>query len=450
MKVIKPLDVNSKCSLSRSSSATYYDLYGNLVLAGVDQLRYDFDPVTKEFRGALIEPTRTNLFLNTASSLDPPVTIALVTQTVSLSRDSDYTISFRGSGEVVIGGLGLSTGDPVVSNVGSGIKEFTFKTPSGSGNVSITFTVTGSLTHAQVELGSFRTSWIPTTGSPQIRSADNISGSGILYSDFQDSTPVWDAGITYTKGFRAQSSFGIYESQVANNLNNPPETSPIDKWIYIQPTNDFAMFDRSKGVSSVHPSTIAILTVVLPEGANSAAIMSTTADAFHVAITSQSMKPITSSALPVWGSTSILRGNCVYTQAVQGSVVSFFITNSTNSIEVGELLVGNTFTMGKTQYGFKVSVVDYSKKETDSFGNTNFIKGKFSIRASASVMVDNTAYNGTIETARELIGSPAVWIASEDPSFQAGAIVYGFYKGFDVEIPYPTMSLCSLEIEGLT
>jgi len=32
----------------------------------------------------------------------------------------------------------------------------------------------------------------------------------------------------------------------------------------------------------------------------------------------------------------------------------------------------------------------------------------------------------------------------------ASMIVYGFYKSFEITIPYPTASSCSLEIEGLT
>jgi hypothetical protein len=38
-------------------------------------------------------------------------------------------------------------------------------------------------------------------------------------------------------------------------------------------------------------------------------------------------------------------------------------------------------------------------------------------------------------------------VAAEDFS---SLIVYGFYKSFDIVIPGPTVSNCSLEIEGLT
>jgi hypothetical protein len=40
----------------------------------------------------------------------------------------------------------------------------------------------------------------------------------------------------------------------------------------------------------------------------------------------------------------------------------------------------------------------------------------------------------------------AVWVGSEE---YASMIVYGFYKDFSIEISYPTVSICSLEIEGL-
>ena len=46
-----------------------------------------------------------------------------------------------------------------------------------------------------------------------------------------------------------------------------------------------------------------------------------------------------------------------------------------------------------------------------------------------------------------LRATPVLWIGSE--SFES-LTVYGFYKEFSIDIAYPTVSYCSLTIEGLT
>jgi len=46
-----------------------------------------------------------------------------------------------------------------------------------------------------------------------------------------------------------------------------------------------------------------------------------------------------------------------------------------------------------------------------------------------------------------LPGTPVLWIGSE--SFES-LTVYGFYKEFSIDLAYPTVSYCSLTIEGLT
>lgn len=53
--------VDPRITFTRNSIATYFDKFGVMQIAGINQPRIDFDPVTGECKGLLIEEQRTNL-----------------------------------------------------------------------------------------------------------------------------------------------------------------------------------------------------------------------------------------------------------------------------------------------------------------------------------------------------------------------------------------------------
>jgi hypothetical protein len=55
-------DLEEQITFTRASSGTYYDQFGILKTASANIPRYDFDPSTGEFKGLLVEGSRTNLF----------------------------------------------------------------------------------------------------------------------------------------------------------------------------------------------------------------------------------------------------------------------------------------------------------------------------------------------------------------------------------------------------
>lgn len=56
-------NISSLLTFTRSTTATYFDSAGLLQTAAVDALRYEYDPVTLEIKGALLEGARTNVAL---------------------------------------------------------------------------------------------------------------------------------------------------------------------------------------------------------------------------------------------------------------------------------------------------------------------------------------------------------------------------------------------------
>jgi primosomal replication protein N len=155
-------------TFTRASTATFIGSDGLIQTAAINSPRFDHDPVSLICRGLLIEDSRTNLLLNSA---------VLATQTRTVTAVA-HTLSFYGTGTVVLSGAHSAT------VVGTGAypsrRTLTFTPTSGS----LTLTVTGTVESAQLEAGSFATSYIPTTTGSVVRSADVCSITGANFTSF--------------------------------------------------------------------------------------------------------------------------------------------------------------------------------------------------------------------------------------------------------------------------
>lgn len=146
-------------TFTRASTGSYFDSAGTLQSAAIDAPRLDYNPSTLAAQGLLIEEQRANLVLQSA---------ALSTQNVTVTAVA-HTLSFYGTGTIVLSGATTNT------LIGTGAfptrSTLTFTPTAGT----LTLTVTGTVQYGQLEIGSFATSYIPTTTTSLTRSADVAS-----------------------------------------------------------------------------------------------------------------------------------------------------------------------------------------------------------------------------------------------------------------------------------
>jgi hypothetical protein len=148
--------LDPRIAFTRTSTGTFVGSNGLIQTAVSGAARFDHNPTTGESLGLLVEEARTNLLLNSAT---------LSTQSATVTATST-TLSFYGTGTVTL--TGVSTAGPLVGTGASNRVSLTFTPTAGS----LTLTVSGSVTNAQVEAGSFPTSYIPTTTATVTRAAD--------------------------------------------------------------------------------------------------------------------------------------------------------------------------------------------------------------------------------------------------------------------------------------
>ena len=159
------------------NTATVTNSSGAIVGINANLPRFDYNPTTLVCKGLLIEESRTNLLLNSLIDGTSLTTQIVVTTAVST------TLSFYGTGQIVLSGTSSAT------VVGTGAypsrKTQTF-TPSAG---ALTLTVTGTVQYAQLEVGGFATSFIPTAASQVTRSVENAVMTGTNFSDWFNASP---------------------------------------------------------------------------------------------------------------------------------------------------------------------------------------------------------------------------------------------------------------------
>jgi len=245
--LVDAISKNNLITFTRSSTGTYVGSDGLIKTAAADEARFDHNPETGESLGLLIEGQRTNLItysenfvgnyalsnvtLNANSTISPSGNSDATTVTADITNSTgveyytsfsnlvNYTISLfvkrkSGSNSFVIRSAGGGTSRiqatfSLENETSSEAEETTSSSiisyPNGwfkcsvSGPVSsdenrIIFLNSMALNEefyiwgAQIEQGSFPTSYIPTSGSAVTRQPDNAQITGTNFTDWYNAT----------------------------------------------------------------------------------------------------------------------------------------------------------------------------------------------------------------------------------------------------------------------
>lgn len=436
MKVISsPLTINaaSPATFARAGTAWYWDYAGVLQSAGTDVLRFNWDKQTGEFDGVLIEDAATNLLFNNAT---------LSTQTrTGFSIGATYVVSFYGTGSVqMTAGV---TGSPKLDGTGASTRVQRTFIPSST---SVTFTVTGSVTYGQCELGPLASSVIPTAGAAVTRPADVITGTGVFYNGFVDSTATYAGGATYALGAVVQYGGRLYESLQASNTGHQPDTSPT-WWLDTNPTNNTAAFDLRSSTRSVGNNTEEVVCIYSPSNVDAVGVANM-ANCNYVQVLLRYLKN--------WRPSMLYKDsyprNAFMTSATPGRYITVVVNNAAGGTypEIGEIVLGTAKTPGTVELGASWSLVDYSKVDEDAYGNVTFTRGKNTKLVSTTVKVATADYNWVTELMADLTATPTMWEVTDVADYEAGMLVFGFAKRAAMSVPRLTDSTLSLDIQGLT
>ena len=195
-------------------TATVVNSSGVIVGINANLPRFDYDPTTLVCKGLLIEEERTNLLLN--SLIDGT---NLATQSVTVTAAA-HTLSFYGTGIVALTGAHTAT----VNGLGAYPTRTTLTFTPTAG--SLTLTVTGDVKFANLTLGVFPTSFIPTAGVAVTRNVDRPTMTGTNFTDWFNASEgtLFVEGQTSWSATPASSAFRtlarIYSADGNSSISN--------------------------------------------------------------------------------------------------------------------------------------------------------------------------------------------------------------------------------------
>lgn len=237
--------------------------------------------------------------------------------------------------------------------------------------------------------------------------------------------------------------------------NTNPETSNL--WIDLGATNKFAAFDDRFGTQSKATSTVTF--TLQPNAAiDSIAILNCTGSEVTVSSTCAGMTPYSKTIklttdLGVFDWSSYFFAPIVAEKDVVitdlkpflNQVIVVTITGS-GTVGIGNISMGRVLDLGELEYSPKIGITDFSKKETDSIDGSLFLKeGNYAKRFSGSIIVPNDFVDQLAGMLASLRATLVIWIGAHYSSL----VVWGYYKEFEIDLKHPSVSYCSIYIEGL-
>ncbi len=287
-----------------------------------------------------------------------------------------------------------------------------------------------------------------------------LTSSTVTEADYA----AWASGTTYAIDayviVTTPNIHKIYKSKQNSNVGNDPTTDTSETWWeFISYTNRWKMFNAPVQQQTVNSGGIAV--VITPAEITTALALINTdcasvtilmVDPVEGTVFNQTYDMVSDSGITSWYDyffTAIVRKTqlaVIGLPPYSAAVITVTLTDS-SSASCGYMTVGTYDTIGDSQYGASFGIIDYSTKTTDSSGNVTVTAGNFSDRADVDVIIETGRFAQVKTVLTAVRSTPSVWVTEEDTE---GTIIYGFFKEFDIIMTNPTVSLCTLQIEGLT
>jgi hypothetical protein len=284
----------------------------------------------------------------------------------------------------------------------------------------------------------------------------------LTYSNIpEDEYPVWVSGTSYTALDKVIYEHKIYERIVTGAGTTTPDLDQIN-WLDAGYTNRYRMFDNI--ISSVSSRTGGIEFTLTPNQiVNGIALLNVNASTVRVVMTD----PVDG---VVYDRTKELRSSSNVTDYFSyffaplvnlgdldtaifldlpnkpTATITVYVSSGVGLVEVGEVVYGVQSIVGRTNYGTAIGIKSYSRKEADEFGKVTVIKRKNSKYADYDIDIDNTNLAFVQRLFQDIDSVPCVFIGNPE---MEELIVYGFYSDFKATISFPTVSKCTLRVEGL-
>ena len=277
----------------------------------------------------------------------------------------------------------------------------------------------------------------------------------------EDEYPAWVSGTSYTALGKVIYQHKIYQRIVTGSGTTTPDLDQAN-WLDDGYTNRYRMFDNI--ISSVSSRTGGIEFTLTPNQViNGIALLNVNASTVRVVMNDPVEGVVYDRTKELRSSSNVIDYYSYFFAPLINlgdldtaifldlpnkptATITVYVSSGVGLVEVGEVVYGVQSIVGRTNYGTAIGITSYSRKDTDEFGKVTVVKRKNSKYADYDIDIDNTNLAFVQRLFQDIDSVPCVFIGNPE---MEELIVYGFYKDFKATISFPTVSKCTLRVEGL-
>lgn len=274
-----------------------------------------------------------------------------------------------------------------------------------------------------------------------------------------DDYPAWNAGATYAAEQRVVHEFQVWQSNQDANTGKQPATNGT-WWVAVGPVNRMKAFDRSH-TTKTRFSHSAWFEIQLEGTVNALALMECEGlRSVRIQVDHPSYGLLYEQTVGMW---SISQKSSWYDwvygeRREQDSLYRFDLPSyrgayvrieieAANDAAIGVILLGQQQDIGfGVSPGLSMGIRDYSRKETDQWGEVTLQKRAYARERSFKVNCLKTELDNTDRLLTSLRAAPALWLLSNQ--YQQ-ANVYGWASDYKLLVDYGPYCVLSLQLEGL-
>lgn len=279
----------------------------------------------------------------------------------------------------------------------------------------------------------------------------------IIDSNLHDDTPLFNISKQYKQGDVVRDSKSIYKAKTDVNNQNLDNAA---YWEWIGTSNEWALFDFYLNTTATNKESIEVSFSC--HGAMGIYIYGIRAKILDIEVidtrTGEIIEKQTyrlyGNAIASWSEYFFgdwmgkQKSDVYYERKTYTRFVTFRIkAYGLEDIEIGSIICGKLTDIAMTLYAKNsISMLDFSKIESDELGYTQLTKGNYKKTNSFEVLVEDKDMDRVSFSLRELRGEPVVFVIA---NYFENLINFGFLKNHEILLEKVGRSIISIEIEGL-
>ena len=271
----------------------------------------------------------------------------------------------------------------------------------------------------------------------------------------------WSAG-TYNLGEKAVDENQVYKVVADPSTTDRPTVGAVASpatWVRMGPSNQYRMFRDGRDSFSIRDESIdvklnfaEIITTVGALGLQGVSATLTVIDSVEGTVYDETISLVDIGVGDWWGyffSPYEFNDTAIFDELppYQGADINLSVdaATPTDQARAGRIIAGFEQQIGVTNYGVSVSILDYSTKERDGFGNLTLVPRRTVRLVDYDVKVDTAQVDFVVRKLERIASTPTLFIGDE---LYSSSVTFGVYRDLSQGITTPSISDLTIQVEG--